>query len=177
MRWLSFFILAYVVLGLQLGLGGFITYQGAGPSLVLIAVLFIATNAPRDQALLGSFLLGLFQDLISVQPLGLYAFTFGVIGLMVVGSKQVTYSDHPLTHFFLALASGLLMAVVLYVHGLLRPPGLPIEVGGETLPALRVSAGELLLKALYTAVLAPLVLWLLTKLKPAFGFRPARSRY
>ena len=41
MRWLTYFILAYVIVGLQIGLGDYVRYQGAAPNLVLLAVIFI----------------------------------------------------------------------------------------------------------------------------------------
>ena len=178
MRWLPFFILAYIVLGLQLGTGDLLAYRGAPPNFVLILVVFIASNAPRDAALLGSLLLGLFHDMTFPQPLGLYAFTYGVAGLLVAGSRQVAYSDHPLTHFFLTLGTGLVIATILWIHSLIRPAGAPLEVvGGITLPPIAVSSSAYFLTAVYSAFLAVPLMWLLAKLKPFFGFRVARQRY
>jgi rod shape-determining protein MreD len=178
MRWLPFFILAYVILGLQLGVGEFVSWRGAQPNLVLVVAVFVAINAPRDAGLMAAFLLGLLQDLVSAQPPGLYALSYGLAALVVVGSKQLAYSDHPVTHFVLALGGGLVTAVVVYVHGLVRPPGVPVTTeGGEVLSPFRPGLGMLLFAALYTAALAPLLFWLLGKFKPAFGFRSGRSRY
>ena len=73
MRWITYFILAYVILGLQIGAGPFLRFQGASPNLVLLAVIFITMNAPRDAALLGAFSLGVMQDLLTAQPPGLFA--------------------------------------------------------------------------------------------------------
>lgn len=177
MRWLPFFILAYVVLGVQMGAGELLAFRGAAPNLVLILVVFIAGNAPRDTALLASLMLGLFQDMIQSQPLGLYAFCYGVAGLLVAGSRQVAYSDHPLTHFVLTLGTGLLIATLLWIHNLIRPPGEPREIGGVMVAPVAVSAGVFFLTAVYTAVLAIPVLWILSKLKPLLGFRAARQRF
>lgn len=177
MRWLAFFILAYVVLGLQLGVGQFVAVRGAPPNLVLVAVVFVAANAPRHAGLLGAFLLGLLQDLLTVQPLGLFAFAYGLVGLLVSGSRGLAQNDHPVTHVFLTFGAALVTVVVLYAHALIRPPGGAVVEGGEALPHLGVSLGQLLLSATYTALLAPLALWGLAKLKPAFGFRAARPRY
>ena len=178
MRWLPFFILAYVILGLQLGLGEYASWRGAQPNLVLVAAVFVAVNAPRDAGLLAAFLLGLLQDLVSVQPLGLHGLSYGLAALVVVGSKQLAYSDHPMTHFMLALGGGLVTAAVVYAHGLIRPPGEPVTTeAGEALSPFRPGLGMLLFAALYTAALAPILFWLLGKLKPVFGFRTARSRY
>lgn len=178
MRWFPFFILAYVTLGLQLGLSLSISYRSAVPNLVLILVVFIASNAPRDTALLSAFLLGLFHDMISIEPLGYHAFAYGVMGLLVSGSRQVAYRDHPLTHFFLTLCVALLTAVIFWIHSIIRPPGQPLELpSGEVLPAIRPAAGVFFLSALYTALAAVPVLWLMTKTKPLLGFKVSRKRY
>lgn len=178
MRWLPFFILAYLALGLQLGAGYDLSYHGAPPNFVLIVVVFVAGNAPRDSALIASFLLGLLLDLISSQPLGLYALSYGVAGLFVAGSRQVAYSDHMLTHFTLTLGAGLVNAIILWIHSLIRPAGIPLEVAaGDFLPPVPVSSGAYFLTAVYTALLAIPLLWLLSKFKPFFGFRSQRQRF
>lgn len=178
MRWIPFFILAYVVLGLQLGLGPFVSVKGAVPNLPLLAVVFVVLNAPRDAGLLGAFLIGLGQDLLTTQPLGLFALTYGLVGLLVSGARQSAYGDHPLTHGFLTLGAGLVTAVLLYVHALIRPPGgHALADDGSALPALGVALLPLLSSALYTALLAPIVLGLLSRAKPLFGFRTSRPRW
>ncbi len=50
MRWLPYFILAYVALGVQVGLGHYVSYKGAAPNLVLVAAVFIGLNAPPPAA-------------------------------------------------------------------------------------------------------------------------------
>src|SRR2546429_9086475 len=65
MRWLAYFIFAYLVLALQIGLAPYLAYQGAAPNFVLLAVVFIAINAPRDAAPLGCFSPGVLQDPLS----------------------------------------------------------------------------------------------------------------
>jgi len=54
-RGVAYVILAYLSLGVQIGLSGFIRVGGAPPNLVLIAALLIALNAPKEPALLGCF--------------------------------------------------------------------------------------------------------------------------
>jgi rod shape-determining protein MreD len=177
MRWLPFLILAYVVLGLQAGIGPFVRVQGATLDLALIAAVFVAANAPREPALLGAFFIGLSKDVLSMEPLGLYALSYGLVGLIVVSARQVAYGDHPLTHFVLTLGGGLLTAIILYIHGRLRPIAPAPAPDGQPLPAVAVSLGLLLLTVLYTAVVAPFVLWLLSRFKPWFGFRASRARW
>jgi rod shape-determining protein MreD len=186
MRWLAYFILAYVALGLQAGLGQYVSYRGATPNFVLIAVVFIAVNAPRDAALLGCFGMGLMHDLLTHQPPGLFALAYGLVGLMAAGSQQVVYRDHPLTHFAVALAGGIVVAVVVLLNGWVQPPG-PAETvwvdGAGTVPAtqaalraVRPSPAAEFTRAVYTSVLAPAVLWALTRMKRGFAFQAPRRK-
>jgi rod shape-determining protein MreD len=172
MRWLPYFILAYVTLGLQIGLGDYVSWHVARPNLVLIAVLFVALHAPRDAALLGCFSLGLLQDLLSQHPPGLYALSYGLVAMLAVGLQHVVDRDHPLTHAGLALAGGLLTAVVIALHTWLRPPGARLA-DGVALPPVRGPVLPLFASAIYTALVAPGVLWVLHRFRRAFAFQGA----
>ncbi len=123
MRWLAYFILAYVILGFQIGLGAHVQYRGAGPNLVLLAVIFISLNAPRDEAMLGSFLLGAMQDLVTVQPMGLYAFSYGLVAMLVSAVGQLAYREHPLTQLFMTLVGGMITAFLVLLQGWIHPLG------------------------------------------------------
>src|SRR5436305_14715969 len=121
MRWLSYFILAYIMLGLQLGIGGYAQYRGAAPNLVLLVVVFISLNAPPEESMLGSFLLGVMQDLVTLQPMGLYAFSYGVVALIVSNVAQLAYREHPLTQFFMTLIGGIITAILILLQGCFHP--------------------------------------------------------
>src|SRR5947208_13138077 len=163
MRWPAYFILVYVAVGVQVGAGEFLRVGGARPDLVLLAVIFIAINAPRDAALLGAFGIGLIQDLVSLSPLGLYALAYSLVGMFTVSTQELVYRAHPLTHFSLALIGGLLSAAVVAIHGWIKgPPGLSVM--------------DLFSSALYTALLAPIVLGLLHLTRKAFAFSTRRRR-
>jgi rod shape-determining protein MreD len=187
MRWITYFILAYLALGLQVGLGNYVSYQGAAPNLVLLAVVFIAINAPRDAALLGCFGLGVMHDLLTQQPPGLFALGYGLVGLMIAGTHHVVYREHPLTHFSMALVAGIVVGIIVLLNGWIHPPGARgsewVGSGGGPSPAVEVavsavrpSPGMEFTRALYTAVLAPVVLGLLQRLKRAFAFQPQRRK-
>lgn len=176
MRWLVYFIFAYLALGLQIGLSPYVRIHGAMPNFGLLAVIFIAINAPRDAALLGCFGIGLIQDLLSAQPPGLYALSYGLIAVLVTGATSVVYREHPLAHLLLAIAGGLITMGVLLVHGWIHPPAPAISDGKNTLAAVRLSVGTLLLGVLYTAVLAPLIIGALQRMKGVFSFRSGRRR-
>lgn len=176
MRWLAFAILAYVAVGLQIGLAPYVRYHGASPNLVLLAVVFIAVNAPRDVALIGCFALGFLQDLVTQQQPGLFALSYGIVALGVVNTHQVVYKGHPLTHFSLAMAAGVVTAVVILIHGWVRPPGPRVLDGAVVLPRVRVSGTIELTRVLYTAVLAPFVLGAMQRAKTPFGFHGGRRK-
>src|SRR5215210_4341814 len=112
MRWLSCFILAYIALGIQIGAGEFMRVGGAKPNLVLLAVIYIAINAPRDAALLAGFLMGFMLDLTGLGPLGLYAFAYGLVAMFIVSMQEVVYREHPMTHFIVTLFASLIVSTV-----------------------------------------------------------------
>jgi rod shape-determining protein MreD len=164
MNWLAYFILAYLALGVQVALSGFVEVGGAAPNFILLGVIFIAVNGAREQALLGSFVLGLLQDMLTLHPIGTWALAYGLVALFVVSTQEVVYKEHPLTHFFLALMGGILCGVVLSVHEWVYPM-LHGKGSGQ------VGSIALFGSAVYSAVLAPIVLGILQRMKAAFGFR------
>jgi rod shape-determining protein MreD len=122
MRWLAYFILAYVLLGLQLGLGPFIAYRDVPPNLLILLVIFIALNAERNEAMLVCFLIGLAQDLTTLQPLGLFAFSYGIVAVLVCWLAESVRRAHPFTHFSLAFMATMVVGVILLAHQDSPPP-------------------------------------------------------
>jgi rod shape-determining protein MreD len=170
MRGIAFAILAYVALALQIGLAPHIDWRGSTPNLVLLAAVFIGMNAKeREPALVGCFLLGLVQDVLSGQALGIYAFSYGLAAMLVTGSAQAVYRDHPLTHVSLVLITGVIAMFVSLVSGLIHPaaPG----SGDGAIPAARVAFGTEFRRLVYTTLLAPFVLWVLTRVRKSFAFK------
>lgn len=163
MRWLTFFILAYVALGAQVALKGFMVVRGAEPNLVLLVVIFLAVNAGREPALLGGFMLGLMQDLFTLYPMGTWAVSYALVAMFVLSTQEVVYREHPLTHFSLALSGGILCGVVLMIHGWVYPLLHSGAIRQPTLP--------LFTSAIYTAIIAPIVLGVLQRMKRVFSFR------
>ncbi len=176
MRWVSYFILAYLAIGLQIGLAPYLRYHSASPNLVLLAVIFIAINAPRDAALLGCFCLGALQDLVTAQQPGLLALAYGLTAMFVVSTQQLVYREHALTHFSMALIGGSIAATIVLLHAWVRPPGPALERAGVHLPAIRPSIALEFTRVLYTAILAPFVLWGLQRIKKVFSFQPTRRK-
>jgi rod shape-determining protein MreD len=174
MRWPTCFILAYVMLGLQVGVSPYVLIHGAAPNLGLIAVLFIAMNMKRDAALIASFAVGLAEDLLTSQQPGLYAFSFGLVAMLVVSAHRLINRDHPLTHIVLALLGGLVTALVVLAHSWIHPAGPTVGEGKNLLGPMRISAGVECARLLYTAALAPFVLVVLQRIRK--GLRGGMGR-
>ena len=165
MRFLAYILLSYICVGMQVGLAGYVRINGAAPNIVLLAAIFIAMHAEMQAALLACFMLGLMTDLVSEQPMGLYALSFSLSGILASMAGRVVYRGHPLTHFFLALIGGTFTAIVLWIYGVLRLPS------GTRVPMLSLLGG-----ALYTALLSPIVIGLLHRMRGIFGFATGRRR-
>jgi len=174
MRWLAYFILVYIVLGVQLGIGAHVRLGGAVPNLVLLAAIFVAINAPRDAALLGCFAMGLMQDMLTTHTLGLYALSYGLVGLLITSSQQVVFREHPIAHAMLGLAGATMTSLILLVHGWIHPPGPSVIIDGQAAPAVRVSSAVLFYGTIYTTLLAPVMLGLLQRIRGLFAFEPQR---
>ncbi len=165
MRWFTFIILAYVMLGLQIGLGRVIGVGEAQINFVLIAATFIAINCHRSPAILGCFALGLLQDMVSPGPLGLYAMAYSTMALMVAGTDRALSVEHPFTHFLVTFFGGLVVAIIIWVHSKVYTI---IHGTNITTPLV-----PLLVGTFYTSLLSLPVLWILTKMRKAFRFRTA----
>jgi rod shape-determining protein MreD len=160
MRFLSWFILAYVALGMQMGMGEFVRVRGGTPNVALLAVIFIALWAERDAALLACFCIGVMQDLTTLAPLGLYALSYSLVGLLVTGGHDVVDREHPATHVGLAFVGGVIVGIVLIAHGLWRGPRVPL--------------GPLFASVLYSSILAPILLFVLQRMRRIFAFGSRR---
>jgi rod shape-determining protein MreD len=172
MRPLAYVILAYVAIALQIGLGPHITWHGVPPNLVLLAAVFIGMNAPRNPALFGCFLLGLMQDLLTGQALGVYAFSYGLAALVVTGSAPVMYRDHPLAHVSLVLVAGVIALFAVLISGAIHPAAPAATTDADVaIPATRAAIGPEFRRLVYTAMLAPFVLWGLGRIRRTFAFQ------
>jgi len=159
MRWIPFLILAYVTLGLQLGLSGIARVGNGGIDFVLIAVAFITINARRDAAMPACFALGLMHDLIGIGPIGTYALAYSMVALFVAGTDRALSTEHPFTHFIVTLVGGVIVTFTLLLHGWLSRYGMPIAFWGNI-------AGSF-----YTALLALPALWFMNKMRKSFRFK------
>ena len=177
MRWPAYFLLAYLTIGVQLGVGGVAPVRGVGPDLVLLAVVFVSLNAPPADAMVGGVVLGAMQDLVTLQPFGLFAFAYGGVAWLVGRSAEHVRRGHPLTHVAFGLLGGVVTGVVLVVHDWVRPVGPAVVSAGEVVVrTVRIGPRTVAVSAIYSALLAPVVIGLLTRMQRLFGFEPGHRR-
>jgi hypothetical protein len=91
--------------------------------------------------------------------------------LLVTGSAQVVYRDHPLAHVSLALAAGIIAMFVALVSVRLHPAAPEVVSGKTTIPAAHVAFATEFRRLVYTTLLAPVVLWILGRIRRAFAFK------
>ena len=115
---------------------------------------------------LGCLILGAMQDLVTQEPFGLYAFGYGLVGVLLNGVGRVVNRAHPLTHVVCVGMAGLMMGAVVWLHGVIRPEGRAVH------PWLLGLLGQ----AVYTTILGLGVLTVLQRMGGAFGFAPTRRR-
>lgn len=162
MRWLPFILLAYVMLGLQIGLGGL--PRAGAVNFVLIAAVFLSLNATRSVAVPACFGLGLLQDLAGIGPIGTFALIYSIVALLVAGTDRALSAEHPLTHFVITLAGGIVTAIVLWLHGKVAKYGVSMPMAPG------------LVSAFYSAVVAMPALWVLNRMRRYFRFRIGQRR-
>ena len=161
MSFIPTILLAYLVLAIQSGIAPFIGVGGATPNLLLPVVIFIALYASREPALIGVYVIGLMQDMLSQDPLGVYPLVYAFLAIVARMTQPTIHRDHWLTHILLGLAGGTLHGAILWL--------VSVRLGGQ-----RYSLELIFNSAIYTAITTPIILRVLVKSKRLFGFQPDR---
>ncbi len=171
MRWIAFAILLYLAAVLQTTLAPFVDIQTIRPDFMLILAVHYALMAARWDAPLACWFIGLTVDLTGLSyaqhsSLGVNAFAFGLIGLLIVRIREFTFRESPMTPLFVAFIakSGLSLIVGLHMLYVL-----------EAWPRWREVIWIGLWSAVYSAVLAPYFHWLLGRLRKPLGFELPRG--
>jgi rod shape-determining protein MreD len=166
-RWLLVAILGYACLVLQTsafragGLAVQIDGHWTRPDLVMILGLFLALRLEPYQVFVIGWCLGLASDLVSVAGrLGLGALLLSLaLGLLSL-LRDASNPRHVITQFLLAMGAVAATHLVWYLAMRLLE-GAPLGIGR--------SIEQAVLDALYSAVLAPYLFWLLERLRGPLG--------
>jgi rod shape-determining protein MreD len=164
MRWVRFIITLLLAVVLQSTVVSWIRIHRVGPDLVFLIAIYYLLKAPPAEALLAAWAAGLALDLFGEARLGTFALSFGLVGLAVVRLRELVFRDHPLAQLFLVLIACQAVQVLARSLTVLVEPTVRWGIADVFLGAFYT--------ALYTAVLAPYMLWLLGRLQNVLGLRP-----
>jgi len=174
MRWLLVAIQAYACLVVETSafrpgvLAVQVDEHWVRPDLMLVLGMFLAFYFEPGHVFIAGWLLGLASDIVSVAGrLGLKAILFCLALYLVSHMRTNITRTRPLTQFFACLVLVFAVHLVWYVTTLL--------VSGAGLWLLR-SAEASALDALYSAVLAPYLFWLLMLIRAPLGVVTSEAR-
>lgn len=165
MRWIPFIILLYVAAVLQTAVVPFFAVHGIRPDLLVVLAAHYALTAKAPDALLACWLVGLAADLTGLgfaghSSVGLHAVAMGFAALLVVGVRDWTFRDSPVTQllftFLMALFQAVLVGTYLCYAATNRPAWADVLLSG-------------IYSAAYTTILAPYGHWVLRRMRHALG--------
>lgn len=166
MHWITFIILLVVAAALQKTVAPFLAVHTIRPDLMIVVAVHYALAARAHDALLACWTVGLAVDLTShsfadAPNVGLHAMSMGLIGLVIVRLRDLTFRESVATQLFFTFAAKL---------------SLSLFTGAYLVYVARQGEGrfgEILLTgfyaAVYTAVLAPYGHWALRRLRSLLG--------
>lgn len=162
MRWFPFLLLAYIVVAVQLALGGALGWGQWTPNLVFLLVVFVGMHALLEPAMIAGLLLGLMHDVIASHGIGTYALAYTLLAALAVQLRGIMYSDHIVTHVMMPMGLGVLLLVYLlfrqWVRNLYYPYDHPVTI----------SAG--IASLFVTCLLAVPVIGVLRSFRRSFAF-------
>jgi len=184
MRWPVFFTLAYLALGVELGLAPLWSIGGVTPSPVWVLVVFVAMSAPPTIAIWSALLMGAALDLSHI-----YGTAGGVTDLVLIGPMTLGFlvGAWVTLQFRSAVYRGspIALAVMTALAGAFAFLVATAVVAARAFPFLTnepienwTASGELVhraLQLLYTTCLAIPMGSLLLRLVRWFGFEPSKG--
>jgi cell shape-determining protein MreD len=184
MRWIPFLLLAWVFLGLEIGLRSAMPFGegGVAPSFALILTVYVAMGATQAHALWAAILLGACVDLASrrvltgaggptdLTILGPSVLGFALSAQFTLTMRGVVFRKNPIALAFLAALGSVVCAVLVVALLSVRSLYDPIEFR----PGLALWQG--LLSAGYTGLVALPLGMVLLMLNPILGFYAGPTR-
>jgi rod shape-determining protein MreD len=165
MRWIAFIILLLVVTVLQTSVMPFLAVHTIRPDLLVILAVYYALAARTHDALLACWIIGLAIDLTSLSfaggaNVGLHALSLGMIALVIVNLRDLTFRDSVATRLFFTFATKLAVSLL---------AGTYMGFVLQTVHPFRETLITAIYAAVYTAVLAPYGHWVLGRLRRPLG--------
>lgn len=191
MRWLPVVIFAYILLGLEQGMGSALTQPGwnnAAPGLLLILAVFIGLWAPANMVIWSAMFLGVLYDLshpvmtadalrfTDAAIIGPGAVAFVLAGLTMLRMRGLVYRGSLLSIAIFTFITGLIMNLAIVLIFSIRGWSFAF-LPGEHLSNWSWS-GELVSRffsLIYTTLLAIPIGWCLLRASSLFGFEPTKG--
>lgn len=170
MHWIAFVILLYVTTAIQTTVAPMLAVHSIRPDLLSIVAAYYALSARKEDALIACWLIGLAADLTGLgfarhSGIGASSLAMGLIGLAVVGMRELTFRDSVitqlLTSFLISFSFALLTGLYLYFSASNRPAAWDVVQSS-------------LYGAVYTAVIAPYCQWVLRRMRNLLGLPVTR---
>lgn len=175
MRWITFFILLYLMYALQIShLGALLlgrTTDDPWPAIEYLPLLavFYGLFAADTAAPLAAFFCGLAYDIGNKDFLGTSAIPLALVALLLVRVRLSIFREHAASHFIMTLLAILLLAVLAATTRKLL--GAPLYERAWW-PHFIHLAGN----SLYTAIVAPGLFWLFFRIPKLLGFTAHGAR-
>ncbi len=101
MRWLTFALLAATTICIQTTVAAQLDILGVRPDFTFILVVHYALHSRSTYGPIAGWLLGAMMDLASVQRPGLISLLYGLAATLIWITRDMVFTRHPLTHFFM----------------------------------------------------------------------------
>ncbi len=168
MHWFGLVIVTIVVAAAQTSIGSLMAIKGVPPSFLLVAAVYYGFRWPASEAGIAGWALGLAADLTSIGPIGAHSLTFALAAMVASQLRNVLMTNHPVAQILVTGLLGWLAYGLIFMYGKWQGVWPAWSLG----TCLR-SAGAY---ALYSAVLAPYLFWLLERAVPLLGLQPHSRR-
>lgn len=168
MRWITFFILLYVLTAMQVAHFAALGHAGrAWPAIQYLPLLaiFYALFATEASAPLAALVCGAAYDLGNYPNdlLGTNLVPLALVAFFVLKIRLSIFREHIVSQALVTLLAMLMFSILSVIMRLLVQA--PLE-GGSAWIHLGLLAGN----AVYTAIAAPVLFWVLFRLTPLLGF-------
>lgn len=168
MHWFGLVIVTIVVAAAQTSIGSLMAIKGVPPSFLLVTAVYYGFRWPASEAGIAGWALGLAADLTGATPIGAQSLSFALVAMIASQLRNILMTDHPLAQVLVTGLLGWLAYSLVYVHSAWWG-GWP----GWSFALCLKRAGWV---ALYSAVLAPYLFWLLERAVPLLGLQPHSRR-
>lgn len=164
--WLGFLMLSIIGVCLETAVLPHLEIYHQRPDLILLLVVFFALHARGANGLIVAWAAGLLVDLSSQSPLGLFAITYGLVGLGVFQIREMVFRDQLLTHVVVTLLACLFVQFTFAFYFEFAFPA-----AAELKPVFR----QALVTTAYTVLLVPVLQYPLLRLGKWLDLRPPRE--